>query len=56
MLKILYKTKAGDGTITLDTDHPDYQETLSQVEQSLADTGATDIIYEKDNDPYVYED
>lgn len=56
MLRISYKTKAGDGIITLDTDHPDYQETLSQVEQSLADTGATDIVYEKDNDPYVYKD
>lgn len=56
MLRISYKTKAGDGTIVLDTDHPDFQETLSQVEQSLADTKATDIVYEKDNDPYVYKD
>lgn len=56
MLKISYKTKAGEGTIKLDTDHPDYQETLSLVEQSLADTGATDIVYEKDSEPYVYED
>ena len=56
MLRISYKTKAVDGTIVLDTDHPDFQETLSQIEQSLADTKATDIVYEKDNDPYVYKD
>lgn len=56
MLKISYKTKAGEGTIVLDADHPDYQETLSLIEQSLADTGATDIVYEKNNEPYVYKD
>lgn len=56
MLKISYKTKAGEGTIKLDTNHPDYKETLSQIEQSLADTGATDIIYERDSEPYVCKD
>lgn len=44
---ITYSTKSGEGKIELNTSDPDFEETLREVEQKLADTGARDIVYNR---------
>lgn len=42
---ITYSTKGGEGKIELNTSDPNFEETLREVEQKLADTGAMNIVY-----------
>lgn len=43
--EITYTADKGAGTIMLRCSDPDFSLTLAKVEQSLANTGATDIVY-----------
>lgn len=45
LLEITYKTSGGSGVIKLKCCDPDFEETLRLLEQNLANTHATDIVY-----------